>query len=118
VGEQPTLNGGEAAAQRPVPSRGAGKRVKTTPHGLSTQLKIGIWQTSRAPDHAEHEVPSLCPSSATRLQLAHRRDVVERGCRPAAIPNRQLATEEDLDSADDRTQRDDDGRPETRRSWA
>jgi hypothetical protein len=118
VAEQPTLNGGEAAAQRPIPSRGAGKRVKTTRHGLSTQLKIGIRQTSRAPDHAAHEIPSLCPSSATRLQLAHRRDLAERGCTPAVIPNRQLATEEDLDSADDRTQRDDDGRPETRRSSA
>ena len=118
MAEQPTRNGGEAAAQRPVPSRGAGKRVKPTPHGPSTQLKIGIRQTSRAPDHAAHEIPSLCPLSATRLQLARRRDLVERGYRPAVIPNRQLATEEDLHSADDRAQRDDDGRPETRRSSA
>jgi hypothetical protein len=111
VGGQPTLSGGEAAAQRPVLSGGAGKRVRTTQRGLSTQRKIGIRETSRAPDHLAREIPLLRPLSATRLRLACRRSLVGRGCNPAVIRSLQLVTEEDLAGADDGA-RDDDGPPE------
>jgi hypothetical protein len=118
VGEQPTPSGGEAAGQRPVLSRSAGKRVKTRQRGLSTQLTIGISKTSRAPDHVAHEIPSLCPLSAPLLRLARRQDLVGRGYSPAVIRSLQLAGEEDLARADDRAQGDDDGQAETSRSSA
>jgi hypothetical protein len=107
VGKQPTRSGGEAAAQQPVLSGAACKRAK-----------IGIREMSRAPDHVAREIPSLSLLSATRPQLVRRRDPEARSCSPAVICDPQLATEEDVASADYRAPGDGHSSPETRRSSA
>jgi hypothetical protein len=48
VGEQPTLSGGEAAAQRPVLFRGAGKRLKIRSRRLATEDEL-VGAGDRAP---------------------------------------------------------------------
>jgi hypothetical protein len=116
VGEQPTLSAGEAAAQRPVPARGARKRVNTTQREPSTQVQIGVRKMSRAPDHVARQIASQCPVSARRLQLARPRDRVGCGCSPAVTASLQLATAERLARADDRARGEDDDPPQTRGS--
>jgi hypothetical protein len=113
MGEQPTLAGGEPAAQRPVVSRTADISVRTTERGLPTHVKIGAAEMSRAPEDLAREILSLCQLSALRLQVARRRELAERGFSPAVIRGLNLATEEDLAKAEEQARGDDEGPPET-----
>jgi hypothetical protein len=113
MGEQPTVRGGEPAAQRPVVSRTSDLAVRTTERGLPTQLKIGAREMSRAPDDLAREILSLCQLSALRLQVARRRDLLARGFTPAVIRGLNLATEDDLAKAEEAAGTDEDGPPET-----
>ena len=113
MGEQPMLRGSEPVAQRPTVSRTSDISVRTTERGLPIQLKIGAGEMSRAPDDLAREILSLCQLSALRLQVARRRDLLERGFTPAVIRGLNLATEEELAKAEDAASGDDEGPPET-----
>jgi hypothetical protein len=112
--EQPTWVGREPRHAQPVVSRTADIAVLTTERGLPTQLKIGAREMSRAPDDLAHEILSLCQLSALRLQVARRRELVERGFSPAVIRGLNLASEEALAEAERVAQAADEGPPE---SW-
>ena len=113
MGEQPTVPGGEPVTQRPVISRRADISVITTERGLPTHLKIGASEMSRAPEDLAREILSLCQLSALRLQVARRRDLLERGFSPAVVRGLNLASEEDLAKAEEQARGDDEGPPET-----
>jgi hypothetical protein len=113
VGEQLTLREGEPIAQPLIGSRTADISVRTTERGLPTHLKIGAAEMSRAPDDLAHEILSLCRLSAMRIQVARRRDLLERGFSPTVIRGLNLATEEDLAKAEEEARGDDEGPPET-----
>jgi hypothetical protein len=85
VGEQPTLSGGQHTPQLSLLSCGAGQRVKTTQCVLSTHRKVGTREASQAPDPVAREILSLRPLSATRPQLARRRDLLSGGCSSVVI---------------------------------
>ena len=113
MGEQPTPRGGEPSTPPPVVSRTADISVRTTERGLPTHLKIGAAEMSRAPEDLAREILSLCQLSATRLQVARRRDLLERGFSPTVVRGLNLATEEDLAKAEETARGDDEGPPET-----
>ena len=113
MAEQPTPRGGEPLTQRPVISRSGDISVRTTERGLPTHLKIGGSAMSRSPQDLAREILSLCQLSAMRLQVAHRRDLLERGLSPAVVRGLNLATEEDLAKAEEKVRGDDEGPPET-----
>jgi hypothetical protein len=111
--EQPTLREPDPLTQQPVVSRTADIAVRTTERGLPTDLKIGASEMSRAPEDLAREILSLCQLSALRLQVARRRDLMERGFSPSVIRGLNLSTEEDLAAAEDAARGDDEGPPET-----
>ena len=113
MGEQPTPPGGEPGTPPPVVSRTADISVRTTERGLPTHVKIGAAEMSRAPEDLAREILSLCQLSATRLQVARRRDLLERGFSPTVVRGLNLATEEDLAKAEEKVRGDDEGPPET-----
>ncbi|MGE2817443.1 hypothetical protein ACQI5H_20195 [Mycobacterium heidelbergense] len=103
----------EPVTPQPVVSRRADISVITTERGLPMQLKIGATEMSRAPDDLAREILSLCQLSALRLQVAHRRDLKERGFSPAVIRGLNLATEEELAEAETAARGDDERPPDT-----
>jgi hypothetical protein len=103
----------EPIAPQPVVSRTVDISVRTTERGLPTQLKIGASEMSRAPNDLAREILSLCQLSALRLQVARRRDLLERGFNPVVIRGLNLATEEDLAEAERAALGNDEGPPET-----
>ena len=113
MSEQPAPPGGESITQRPVVSHTRDISVRTTERGLPTHLKIGAAEMSRAPEDLAREILSLCQLSATRLQVARRRDLLERGLSPTVVRGLNLATEEDLAKAEEKVRGDDEGPPET-----
>ncbi len=113
MSEQSALPGGEPTTLRPAVSRTGEIWVKTTERGLPTELKIGVSEMSRAPEDLAREILSLCQLSAKRIQVARRRDLVERGFSPAVIRAMNLATEEELAKAEEDARGDDEGPPET-----
>lgn len=113
MSEQPAPRGGEPIAQRPVVSRTGDISVRTTERGLPTEVKVGATEMSRAPDDLAAEILSLCKLSAMRLQVARRRDLLDRGFSPAAVRGLNLATEESLAKAEEEARGDDEGPPET-----
>jgi hypothetical protein len=113
VSEQPAPPGGESITQRPVVSHTRDISVKTTERGLPTEVKIGAAEMSRAPEDLARDILSLCELSAKRLQVARRRDLLERGFSPAVIRGMNLATEEELTKAEEDARGDDEGPPET-----
>jgi hypothetical protein len=113
VSERPTPIGGEPSPQRPVRSPAGGISVITTERGLPTHLKIVAAEMSRAPEDLACEILWLCQLSAMRLQVARRRDLMERGFSPAVIRDLKLATEEALAKAEEQAQGHDDGPPQT-----
>jgi hypothetical protein len=113
VSEQSALPGGEPTTQRPVVSRSGEISVRTTERGLPTEMTIGASEMSRAPEDLAREILSLCQLSAKRLQVARRRDLLERGFSPAVIRGMNLATEEELAKAEEDARGDDEGLPAT-----
>jgi hypothetical protein len=113
VGEQPTHRGSEPDTQRPIVCRSGDILVRTTERGLPTHVKIGATEMSRAPEDLAHKILSLCQLSAMRLQVARRRDLLDRGFDPAVIRGLNLATEEDLAEAETAALGDDPELPET-----
>lgn len=113
MSEQSALSGGEPITQRPAVSRTGDISVRTTERGLPTEVKIGAAEMSRAPEDLAHEILSLCQLSAKRLQVARRRDLLQRGFSPAVIRGMNLATEEELAVAEEDARGDDEGPPET-----
>ena len=109
MSEQPTLRRGEPVTQRPVVSRSADIAVITTERGLPTQLKIAAAAMSRAPDDLAHEILSLCQLSAMRQQVARRRELRERNVSHEVVRGLNLATEEELATAEERARGDDEG---------
>lgn len=113
MSEQTPLPGGEPITQRPVVSHTGDISVRTTERGLPTEVTIGAGEMSRAPEDLAREILLLCELSAKRLQVARRRDLVERGFSSAVIRGMNLATEEELAKAEEDARGDDEGPPET-----
>lgn len=112
MGEQPTPRG-EPGTQPLVVSHTGRIAVRTTERGLPTQLTIAPSEMSRAAEDLAREILSLCQLSAKRLQVARRRDLLDRGFSSEVIRGLQLATEEELASAEEEARGDDDGLPDT-----
>ena len=111
--DQPTPRSGPSVTPQPVISRTADISVITTERGLPTHLKIGATEMSRAADDLARDILSLCQLSALRLQVARRRDLMERGFSSTVIRGLNLATEEELAEAEEAARGNDEGPPET-----
>ncbi|WP_242657369.1 hypothetical protein [Mycobacterium talmoniae] len=85
----------------------------TTKRGLPTALKIDARELKKSPQQLADEIMALCRLSAMRAQVAHRRDMVERGCSASLIADMKLATEEELANAEEELR----GEDELPASW-
>ena len=98
---------------RSVRSPGGGIQVVTTERGLPTALKIDARELSRAPEDMAREIFLLCKLSATRAQVARRRDLTSRGFDQTVIRSLHLATEEELARVEAELRGDDEEPPPT-----
>ncbi|WP_081287656.1 hypothetical protein [Mycobacterium asiaticum] len=86
--------------QQPVRSRTGTIAVVTTERGLPTALKIDRSELARPPQELASEILALCQLSATRAQVAYRRELVGRGFTASVIRELGLPSEEDLAEAE------------------
>lgn len=98
---------------RPVRSPSGGIQVLTTERGLPLRLKLDQREFNRTPQDLAGEILALCLLSAKRAQVAHRRELAEKGFAANAIRGLNLATEEELAEAEAalRGGQDEDGPP-------
>lgn len=102
---------------RPVRSPGGGIQVLTTDRGLPIRLKLDQREFSRAPQDLAREILALCQLSAKRAQVAHRRELAERGFSANVVRDFDLATEDELAAAEAALRGDDDGEESPPDSW-
>jgi hypothetical protein len=100
--------------QQPVQSRSGTISVLTTERGLPVALRLDPVELKKPPEQLAHDIMALCRLSATRAQVAHRRDLAEKGFSAAVIHGLQLATEEELSRAEEEVLGDEDELPS---SW-
>jgi 1,6-anhydro-N-acetylmuramate kinase len=103
-------------ADRPLRSPSGGIQVITTERGLPIRLKLDQREFNRTPQDLARDILALCKLSATRAQVAHRRELAAKGHAAHVLRGLNLATEEDLVNAEAavRGEQDDDGPPD---SW-
>ncbi|BBX33095.1 hypothetical protein MMAG44476_07246 [Mycolicibacterium mageritense DSM 44476 = CIP 104973] len=100
---------------RPVRSSGGDIQVLTTERGLPIRLKLSQRALAQAPQDLAQELLTLCQLSAKRAQVAHRRELAQRGFSSELVRNFNLATEDELAAAEAafRGDDDEDGPPDT-----
>ena len=103
----------EQKPRKPVVSRAGTISVSTNERGLPTALKIDPRELRRRPQDLADEILALCQLSATRAQVAYRRDLVTKGFNPAVIHELGLPTDEDLARAEEAVYDGDDEPPPT-----
>lgn len=96
---------------QPVQSRSGTISVRTTERGLPVALRIDAVELNKPPGQLAADILALCRLSATRAQVARRRDLVEKGFSATVIHGLQLATEEELARAEDEALGDEDDLP-------
>jgi hypothetical protein len=96
---------------QPVQSRNGTISVRTTERGLPVALHIDAVELRKPPDELARDIMALCRLSAARAQVAHRRDLVEKGFSAPVIRGLQLATEEELSRAEEEILGDEDELP-------
>lgn len=87
--------------QQPVQSPGGTISVLTTERGLPLALRLEAAELRKPPQQLAADIMALCRLSATRAQVARRRDLTERGFDATVIRALQLATEDDLNHAEE-----------------
>jgi hypothetical protein len=88
-------------SQQPVQSRGGTISVLTTERGLPVALRLDPVELKKPPQQLARDIMALCRLSAARAQVHRRRDLLEKGFSAPAIRALQLATEEELASAEE-----------------
>ena len=96
---------------QPVQSRSGTISVRTTERGLPVALRIDAVELKKPPDELARDIMALCRLSAARAQVAHRRDLAEKGFSATVIHGLQLATEEELTRAEEEVLGDEDEQP-------
>jgi hypothetical protein len=96
---------------QPVQSGSGTISVRTTERGLPVALRIDAVELKKPPEQLAADILALCRLSATRAQVARRRDLVEKGFSATVVQGLQLATEEDLARAEEDALRDEDELP-------
>lgn len=86
----------------PVNSANATITVRTSERGLPLAVSLDETALKQRPDELADEILALCRLSAVRAQVARRRELVENGVDATVIRNLNLATEEELASAEER----------------
>jgi hypothetical protein len=81
--------------------------VVTTERGLPTALRIDPGELTRPPQELARDIVALCQLSATRAQVAYRRDLSKRGFSPSMIRELGLPTEQELAEAEEKVAGDD-----------
>jgi hypothetical protein len=102
--------------QQPVQSRSGTISVLTTERGLPLALRLDGVELKKPPEQLARDIMALCRLSATRAQVARRRDLVEKGFSAPVIRGLQLATEEELARAEEEFLGDEELPPSWRRS--
>jgi hypothetical protein len=97
--------------QQPVHSHGGTISVLTTERGLPVALRLDPVELKKPPERLARDILALCRLSATREQVARRRDLVEKGFSATVVHGLQLATEEDLARAEEEVFGDEDELP-------
>jgi hypothetical protein len=100
--------------QQPAQSCTGTISVLTTERGLPVGLRIDAAELKKPPEQLARDIMALCRLSAARAQVARRRDLVEKGFSPAIIRGLQLATEDELATAEQDVLGDEDELPS---SW-
>jgi hypothetical protein len=98
---------------QPVQSRGGTISVVTTERGLPVALRLGDVELKKPPQQLASDIMALCRLSAARAQVARRRELAENGFSADVVRALQLATEEDLTSAEADVYGDEDDLPPT-----
>jgi hypothetical protein len=96
---------------QPVHSGNGTISVRTTERGLPVALRLDAVELTKPPEQLARDIMALCRLSAARAQVAHRRDLAEKGFSATVIHGLQLATEEELASAEEEVFGDDDDLP-------
>jgi hypothetical protein len=87
-------------AQQPVRSRRGTISVLTTERGLPVALRLDAAELQKPAQQLAQDIMSLCRLSAARAQVAHRRELAEKGFSAEVLRTLNLATEEDLTRAE------------------
>lgn len=87
-------------SQRTVRSRRGTISVRTTERGLPLALRLDAVELQKPPQQLAQDIMSLCRLSAARAQVAHRRELAEKGFSAEVVRSLNLATEEDLTRAE------------------
>ena len=103
----------EQKPRKPVVSRAGTISVSTNERGLPTALKIDPRELRRRPQDLADEILALCQLSATRAQVAYRRDLVTKGFNTTVIHGLGLPTDEELAQAEEAVYGGDDEPPPT-----
>jgi hypothetical protein len=101
---------------QPVQSRSGTISVRTTERGLPVALRLDAAELNKPPEQLARDIMALCRLSATRAQVARRRDLVEKGFSATVIHGLRLATEEELTQVEEEVLGDDDLPTSWRRS--
>jgi hypothetical protein len=96
---------------QPVQSRSGTISVRTTERGLPVALRLDAVELTKPPEHLARDIMALCRLSASRAQVARRRDLVEKGFSAEVIHALQLTTEEELARAEEEVLGDEDELP-------
>lgn len=75
-------------------------QVLTTERGLPIKLKLNQRALAQAPQDLAKELLTLCQLSAKRAQVAHRRELAERGFGAEVVRDFNLTTEDELAAAE------------------
>ena len=87
--------------QQPVQSHSGTISVLTTERGLPMALRLDAVELKKPPEQLARDIMALCRLSATRAQVARRRDLAEKGFSAPVIHGLQLATDEELARAEE-----------------
>ena len=96
---------------QPVQSRNGTISVRTTDRGLPVALRLEAIELTKPPEQLARDILALCRLSAARAQVGRRRDLLEKGFSATVVHGLQLATEEDLASAEHEVLGDEDDLP-------
>jgi hypothetical protein len=101
-------------AQRAVRSANGAVSVMTTERGLPIALRLEQSELTKPPAELAREILALCRLSAARMQLARRRELESRGFGNHIIRDLNLATDDDVASAEEAAYPSDEDPPQ---SW-
>ena len=96
---------------QPVQSRNGTISVRTTERGLPVALRLDAIELTKPPEQLARDIMALCRLSAARAQVAHRRELAEKGYSAIVIHGLQLATEEELALTEEEVLGDEDDLP-------